>query len=592
MTELSSNLGSVHGSRKYASGGIEFHQKMRALDNYHKDMVSQINMYTRKMEAKQDNTEKFREVRRKELEREIDELEEDFARAKLRHQDQLNFLENGVRNRDQRREVIETRKDLTNNKIQFMRDLYKFDPRWKDKLRAKKQMELNRLEYQKQMLRTQTENIDNELGRELDHRIKDTKFDIYKLQKHAEIKRNLLSDMKEAKGSTASLFKEIHAENLDKSDHEEELIKKKLDEEKELILREREEWERQQEEKKRRKTSKKAPSVKIEDQVSSEGEEEEDHKARSNVFNDFRKKREQEETKEETERLERQQKLKEQREKRRKEAEEEQKKQDELIKRQQEIARKKREEMKKKIEQEKKQLEEEIKTKETNVNKKGPDAQPLGIASSVHKIEVKEEIKEDTKKTTVISSILQNKKKLDELDGESEDDEESDESEDIVFKGTHQQDTTVNIKPAGGQPASEIQNAKSTVLKVTKDGAKIIGSATDVAAKNKEPTNEIPVVASDFQSSEMEEEMEELESENDIVEDFLKMLKNIEDNHMLKIVNSLFEYIDQNVKREHGSFLKLFVNGGVLEFDIHTTQCFEEVSESNGKNLHHSEHVN
>jgi len=249
MTEVSSGGVSDVGRKHFASGGIEFHNKMRALDHYHTEMVGQINMLTRKMEAKQNNSEKFRDVRKKELGRELDELEEDLARAKLNHQQKLKSLENQTRQSNQRKSVIETRKDLNSHKIQFMRDLYKFDPRWRDKLRAKKQMELNRLEHQKQQLQLHSDNLDNDLNREMDYKIKDAKFDIYKLQKHADIKRNLLYDVKNLQEPDATLFRQIHEENEGLSDHEADQINKELSED-EQVKAEREQWEKERKDKK------------------------------------------------------------------------------------------------------------------------------------------------------------------------------------------------------------------------------------------------------------------------------------------------------------------------------------------------------
>jgi len=49
-------------------------------------------------------------------------------------------------------------------------------------------MELNRLEQRRSQLISYTENLENDFGREIDHQIKDTKFDIYKLQKYADAK--------------------------------------------------------------------------------------------------------------------------------------------------------------------------------------------------------------------------------------------------------------------------------------------------------------------------------------------------------------------------------------------------------------------
>lgn len=234
MSEVSSYKSGPTGldRKHYASGGIEFHNRMRALDNYHNEMQAKINMLTKKMEAKQANTEKFREVRKKELDREIEELEENYARAKLDHHQKLKRLNEGIDNGNHVRVMKEVRKDLNNNKLQFMRDLYNFDPRWKDKLRAKKQMHLQRLEHKRTQLQAQVENVDDEVDRELDHQIKDAKFDIYKLQKHADIKRHLLySDQKEGEPE-ATLFKEIHKENRELSDQEkEEIIKDKFKEE-------------------------------------------------------------------------------------------------------------------------------------------------------------------------------------------------------------------------------------------------------------------------------------------------------------------------------------------------------------------------
>ena len=133
MSEVSS---AFVEQKSYASGGIEFQNQMRAFDLYHKEMQTKINMYTRKMDAKGKNTEKFREVREKELARELDELEDGLARAKIDNQRKLKQLNEKGKNND-KRDLIFSRKELENGKLQFMRDLQQFDPRWKDKLRAK-----------------------------------------------------------------------------------------------------------------------------------------------------------------------------------------------------------------------------------------------------------------------------------------------------------------------------------------------------------------------------------------------------------------------------------------------------------------------
>ncbi|CAI2377073.1 unnamed protein product [Moneuplotes crassus] len=208
MSELSSRqepMGTREGYKQtYASGGIEFHNQMRAFDQYHKEMQSRIEMFTRKIEAKEKNTEKFKEVRKKELERELDFLEESLAKTRIENERKLKLANDKVNINEHRKAAILSRKDLINDKLKFMRDLHQFDPRWKDKLRAKKQMELNRLEQRKTQIQTYADGVDQEL----DHQIKDTKYDIYQLQKYSEIRETLLRERQ--KENDANLFKALH----------------------------------------------------------------------------------------------------------------------------------------------------------------------------------------------------------------------------------------------------------------------------------------------------------------------------------------------------------------------------------------------
>ena len=192
--EVSYNTGGTisHDKRYYGTGSLEFHNRMRALDSYHKEMQSQINLITKKMEAKEVNNQKFKEVRKKELERELDELEQSLAEAKVKHQLQIKKLNDEINNGSNNKSLKSTRIDLVNNKLQFMRELTQFDPRWKDKLRAHKQMDLQRLQHKRRILEEDAKNYNTELDREIDYQIKKEKYDIYKLQKHAEIKQALL----------------------------------------------------------------------------------------------------------------------------------------------------------------------------------------------------------------------------------------------------------------------------------------------------------------------------------------------------------------------------------------------------------------
>ena len=123
--------------KTFSTGGFEFQNRMRALDNYHKEMQTQINLITKKMDAKESNNTKFKEVRKKELERELDELEHSFAEAKVKHQLQIRRLNDENNYGSTNRQLKSTRVDLVNSKLQFMRELTQHDPRWKDKIRAK-----------------------------------------------------------------------------------------------------------------------------------------------------------------------------------------------------------------------------------------------------------------------------------------------------------------------------------------------------------------------------------------------------------------------------------------------------------------------
>jgi len=80
-------------------GTLEFQNQMRAYDMHHKEMVAKINMYTRKMEAKQKNSEKFREVRQTELQRELDDYENALAAAKVSNERKLKQLNDISRRR-------------------------------------------------------------------------------------------------------------------------------------------------------------------------------------------------------------------------------------------------------------------------------------------------------------------------------------------------------------------------------------------------------------------------------------------------------------------------------------------------------------
>ena len=227
---------------RYASGGLEFHNRLRILDNYHKEMQLKIDAITRKMEAKHDNEIKFRDVMKQQLEREIDELEEEHASAKVDHQQHLKRIENKIRENDKRKYADEARKDLYNHKLQFMKDLYKYDPRWKDKINAKKKMELNRLKNKSAQIQAELDILNKGADTDLNHQIKDAKFDIYKLQKHADIKRTLLYSNKHP---DHQLIHQIHRENNDLDEEEEakeyqkqrdleaEEIRKKAEEEEE-----------------------------------------------------------------------------------------------------------------------------------------------------------------------------------------------------------------------------------------------------------------------------------------------------------------------------------------------------------------------
>jgi len=97
-----------------------------------------------------------------------------------------------------------------NQKLEFMRNLNQYDPRWKDKLRAKKKMELKRLEQRRAQLEFHAENMEYELGGEIDHQIKDTKYDIYKLQKYSDIRQELINERYNTRD--AHLYDELHQE--------------------------------------------------------------------------------------------------------------------------------------------------------------------------------------------------------------------------------------------------------------------------------------------------------------------------------------------------------------------------------------------
>lgn len=178
-------------------------------------------MITRKMEAKSKNEEKFRDVLKVQLERELDQYEEEAVRAKIDHERKLKILNDEALILDTRKEADTSRRDLNQHKLQFMKDLYKFDPRWKDKVRAKKQMELQRLENKRTQIQTEVQNLMDEQDRELNHQIKNAKFDIYKLQKHADIKRNLMYSSTDPAKVDMHLLYQIHEKNKTLQDHEE-----------------------------------------------------------------------------------------------------------------------------------------------------------------------------------------------------------------------------------------------------------------------------------------------------------------------------------------------------------------------------------
>ena len=67
-------------------------------------------------------------------------------------------------------------------------------------------MDLQRLQYKRRTLENAALDQDNELDQELDIQIQKEKFDIYKLQKHAEIKQALVYGDKYCKDFKSAFF--------------------------------------------------------------------------------------------------------------------------------------------------------------------------------------------------------------------------------------------------------------------------------------------------------------------------------------------------------------------------------------------------
>jgi len=151
---------------------------------------------------------------------------------------------------------------------------------------------------------------------------------------------------------------------------------------------------------------------------------------------------------------------------------------------------------------------------------------------------------------------------------ESAESEEEEDDSDDVFVGTHKQGETPT--PAIANSSTVI---KKTVVKETQQKTKVIGQ--------REPTNEIPVVGSDYQSSEFETEGEEEDTEGDAIENLLGVIRSYQDKPKLEMIKKLFKFIDSQVKKDHGSFIELVLNPDLLNFDINTTKCFVEIQEDN-----------
>lgn len=586
MSEVS---GAQERQRKYASGGIEFHNQMRALDMYHKDQKAKLDMLSRKMEAKQQNTDKFREVRTKELQRELDELEDSSARAKLSHQRILKRLdENQHRLNEPRKTLINTSKDLNNQKLQFIRDLQQFDPRWKDKLHAKKQMQLNRLEQRRTQLQVYSDELDNDLARELDHQIKDTKFDIYKLQKHAEIKQNLINE----KQADANLYRELHGIDADGSIVNQETLKKQYKEE---LSGESDEEEKQLPSKNpnvsititsnntaKPKSQKSDPNpiIKEENPVSQESDNDllkrlqEKQIKRKESFAKKQQEREEKERLEELEREERQKKQKSDRDKLRRE-------QEEKADKQRQIEDKLKKDALKKQEEDRKKRVEELKNLQEPLNKPKKTMEPVGKSLPEDKVtKPKEYIKKDTVESR--PSKLDSKRQSNKGTIEYESEEEESDDNFGGLKGTFKQGETqvkapVKMPSAESKTSLKQEEPKSAFNSLLQKGGKVMGTQKEEEKKNPNPPNEIEIAAvdSEFHTSYYGEDDEDIEEDEE--EDILELLEYIRQTQDLKknsIIKSIFNFIQSFEELESGNLLNL---------DIHTTLLYSEMMDNSDR---------
>jgi len=104
----------------------------------------------KKIEQRKEYQRMYYDVRAQEVKQELDRIEQQRIRNQMRNESLIQKVQETIE-ATQRNEALHRAKDqLEEAKRQFLRDLNKRDPLWRDKMRARRLEEIKRLEQHKQ----------------------------------------------------------------------------------------------------------------------------------------------------------------------------------------------------------------------------------------------------------------------------------------------------------------------------------------------------------------------------------------------------------------------------------------------------------
>eukprot|EP00347_Sterkiella_histriomuscorum_P003092 403365623 len=131
---------------------MDFYGKIKELEYIHSKIEAERLNLERKIDQRKEYQKVFYDIRAQEINDELQKIEQLRVRNQARNEQLLQRVQQTLSQTVQNESLTRTRLSLEEAKKNFLRDLNKRDPQWRDKLRARKHDEIRRMELAKDKL--------------------------------------------------------------------------------------------------------------------------------------------------------------------------------------------------------------------------------------------------------------------------------------------------------------------------------------------------------------------------------------------------------------------------------------------------------